>query len=99
MLLVTNLPNGCDDSDGVTVTANITMPAVSASVRTLKSIVLNANVTLDGTGSAPGATILYLWTTVDGHIVSGANTLNNCVVDEPCAYVLLVTNLLSCGEQ
>ncbi|MBK9018442.1 MAG: SprB repeat-containing protein [Saprospiraceae bacterium] len=94
VLLVTNLLNGCDDSDGVTVTANITMPAVSASVNAEINC-LNANVTLDGTGSALGANILYLWTTVDGHIVSGANTLNNCVVDEPGTYVLLVTNLLN----
>ncbi|MBK9016971.1 MAG: hypothetical protein IPM82_24545 [Saprospiraceae bacterium] len=56
----------------MTVTANITLPAVNASVNAAEINCLNANVTLDGTGSALGANILYLWTTVDGHIISSA---------------------------
>ncbi len=94
VLLVTNLLNGCAASDEVTVTANITLPAVNASVSAELNC-LNATVTLNGTGSAVGSNISYLWTTVNGHIVSGATTLNNCVVDQPGTYVLLVTNLLN----
>ncbi|MBK9016969.1 MAG: hypothetical protein IPM82_24535 [Saprospiraceae bacterium] len=33
-----------------------------------------------------GPNILYLWTTVGGHIISGANTLTRCVADEPGTY-------------
>ncbi|MBI1225403.1 MAG: T9SS type A sorting domain-containing protein [Bacteroidetes bacterium] len=93
-LLVTNLLSGCEASDNIVVSANLELPDVSAEVNAEINC-LNANVTLDGTGSSIGPNILYLWTTIDGHILSGANTLNNCVVDEPGTYTLLVTNLLS----
>ncbi|MEK7257536.1 MAG: hypothetical protein AAB316_22465, partial [Bacteroidota bacterium] len=51
-------------------------------------------VTLDANGSSVGATISYLWTTLDGNIVSGETTLTP-VVNEGGLYTLLVSNSIS----
>jgi predicted RNase H-like HicB family nuclease len=85
--------NLCIDIETIEVTADLTLPAVSASV-SAQITCLQPEVILDGTGSAVGADFLYLWTTVDGHIVSGANTLHP-TVDEPGTYTLTVTDLLN----
>ena len=53
-------------------------------------------VTLNGNGSSSGSNITYLWTTTNGHIVSGANTLTP-VVDQVGIYVLTVTNTATTG--
>ncbi len=85
--------NLCIDIQTIEVTADLTLPAVSATV-SAEITCLQPEVILDGTGSAVGADILYLWTTVDGHIVSGANSLNP-TVDEPGTYTLTVTDLVN----
>ena len=56
---------------------------------------INSSIYLDGTGSSTGSDIEYLWTTTDGHIISGANTLSDCLIDEAGTYQLFVTNLVS----
>ncbi|MBI1224968.1 MAG: T9SS type A sorting domain-containing protein [Bacteroidetes bacterium] len=48
--------------------------------------------TLNGNGSSTGSPFTYLWTTSDGYILSGANTLNNCLVNAAGTYQLLVQN-------
>ncbi|MBL7803894.1 MAG: gliding motility-associated C-terminal domain-containing protein [Saprospiraceae bacterium] len=48
-----------------------------------------ATLTLSGVGSSTGVDYSYEWTTPDGNIVSGANTLNP-VVNMPGQYVLTV---------
>jgi gliding motility-associated-like protein len=48
-------------------------------------------VALDGSGSSSGANIVYLWTTTDGRILSGANSLMP-LVDASGTYLLLVTD-------
>lgn len=52
---------------------------------------VNTSVTLDGSASAIGSDISYAWTTPDGNITAGANTLNP-VVDAPGTYTLIVTD-------
>ncbi|MBK8371355.1 MAG: PKD domain-containing protein [Saprospiraceae bacterium] len=47
--------------------------------------------TVSGAGSATGSNITYLWTTTDGSIVSGANTIN-AVVNAIGTYKIRVTN-------
>ena len=66
--------NGCISIETITVTADLTLPAVHASVNAEISC-LNATVTLDGSGSAIGGNLLYLWTTVAWYILSAASTL------------------------
>lgn len=52
------------------------------------------SIQLSGLGSSQGSQYTYTWTTTDGHIVSGANTLLP-VVDEAGSYRLTVNNLNS----
>ncbi|MCG8330230.1 MAG: hypothetical protein MI974_21210, partial [Chitinophagales bacterium] len=53
-----------------------------------------AGITLDGTGSSTGPAISYEWTTPDGNIVSGVNTLMP-TVDAAGTYTLTVAQISS----
>ena len=90
-ITIANPANGCTKSSSVYVTEDKQPPYVFAG--TDKS--LNCNVTTVimnplGTGCGTGCT--YLWTTDDGNIVLGANTLY-ARADAPGAYTLTVKNL------
>ena len=92
-LLVTNNMNGCSQSDAVVVAEDTTLPVVTAG----GDQILNCQVsqmTLDGSGSATGANISYLWSTSNGNIVSGETTLS-VVIDLPGDYLLTVRNELT----
>lgn len=89
-VVVTDSLNGCTATATASVTQNTTPPVASAGVPG------NLNCTtfsleLNGTGSSQGSNFAYLWTTVNGHIVSGATTLTP-TVDSAGLYVLTVTN-------
>lgn len=82
--------NGCTKVASVTVTQSIVPPnATVAQGGTIDC--LHPQVSLNGVGSSQGVNISYLWTTVDGNIVSGATTLAP-VVNACGTYVLTVTN-------
>ncbi|MFT5165820.1 MAG: thiol-disulfide isomerase/thioredoxin, partial [Saprospiraceae bacterium] len=51
-------------------------------------------INLSGSGSSSGNEIIYLWETLDGNIISGANTLDP-EVDEVGTYTLNVINVLT----
>lgn len=89
-LLITDTLNGCTSTATALVNYDTLPPAASAVAPTT----LNCNATqviLDGTASAQGEHIRYLWTTQDGHIVSGDTTLQP-IVDAAGVYMLLVSN-------
>lgn len=88
-LVVTNNINGCTSTDDVLVTADFAVPAADAGP-TEELTCIMPNTVLQGTAST-GAGFVYLWTTADGHIVSGENTLNP-LIDQEGLYSLLVTN-------
>ncbi|MBK8704939.1 MAG: hypothetical protein IPN33_16100 [Saprospiraceae bacterium] len=89
-LTVLNTQNNCSASANTTVSGNTQLPvAVSGPSAVLTCI--QSQVTLNGTGSSSGPGIEYNWTTTDGHIVSGGNTLSP-VVDEAGTYNLEVLN-------
>lgn len=89
-LQVKDLVYNCLAFDETVVTASGDLPAVSiATPNLLTCNVMNVN--LDGSASASGPDITYLWTTTNGHIVSGQNT-TIAVVDQPGDYTLAVTN-------
>ena len=55
-------------------------------------------ITLSGEGSSEGGSLIYTWTTTDGNIVSGGNTLNP-IVDAAGTYTLEVTDVATnCSE-
>ena len=79
---------GCSNTDTAVVTEDFTKPDVHAG----DDKVLTCSITsvqLSGSSSTPNAT--FLWTTVDGHIASGANTATP-TIDAPGTYHLVVTN-------
>lgn len=89
----TNILNGCSSSVTVTVSLNTTPPVANAGT----GFSLNCNVVagkLNGTGSSQGVGFAYAWTTTNGNIVSGANTLMP-TVNAVGTYVLTVTNTLN----
>ncbi len=88
-LLITNTQNGCTDTDDAIVTSDFTPPTVDAGPTSELTCTM-PSVTLQGTGST-GPIYTYLWTTSNGNIVSGANTLTP-IVDEDGDYNLLITN-------
>lgn len=86
-------PNGCKRPIQVEVEADFAVPQVVAQV----SDILDCNTTtvsISGAGSSVGSNFNYFWTSADGNIVSGANTLNP-VVDEAGTYQLLVLNTIN----
>ncbi|MFN0034106.1 MAG: hypothetical protein ACKVUS_03500 [Saprospiraceae bacterium] len=88
-LLITNLQNGCTATDDVSVAADFAGPVANAGPTNELTCVLTS-LALQGSGSM-GANFNYLWTTANGNISAGANTLSP-IVDAPGAYNLLVTN-------
>lgn len=71
-LAVTNANNGCVATSSVTVPENVVPPVVDAGASaTLTCAITNLN--LNGTASVGAAS--YAWTTSNGNILSGGNTL------------------------
>ncbi len=71
-LAVTNATNGCIATSSVTVPENITPPVVDAgAIATLTC----ATTIVTLTGTASGGSASYAWTTTNGNIFSGGNSL------------------------
>lgn len=90
-LTVTNLVNGCEESTTVIVDAGPAALQADAQAPGPLSCA-TTQVVLDGTNSDQGPYYEYLWSTANGHIVSGGNTLMP-TVDAPGLYTLTITNL------
>jgi hypothetical protein len=89
-LLITNTVNGCQSTDDVTITISDDVPTVAiAAPPTLTCV--QTSLDLNGTGTTVGPTINYTWSTNDGNIVSGGNTLAP-TVNAPGTYILTVVN-------
>lgn len=86
----TNQQTGCSTSTTVAVILNMTPPIANAG----GAFNLNCHVAfgkLNGTGSSQGSNFTYNWTTANGNILSGANTLMP-TVNAAGTYTLTVTN-------
>jgi len=90
-LLITNLDNGCTVSASITVNQDIVVPTANAgAVQTLTCAI--TTLQLNGTGSSQvGGPYYYEWTTPNGAILSGNNSLTPTIA-APGAYALLVQN-------
>ncbi len=82
--------NGCQAMATVTITSNTTPPTAEAGPPVVITCTTPTPM-LNGTGSSTGGNIQYLWTTVDGNIISGATTLTP-TVGAAGTYTLTVTN-------
>lgn len=82
--------NGCTKTYDAVVTANFTQPTVKATVGD-KLDCTTTSVIINGNGSSAGPAYSYTWTTGNGNIVSGGNTLTP-TVDMAGVYTLQVTN-------
>ena len=89
-LTVSNTDNGCTAVDATTVVSNMNFPAaVVAAPDTLDCN--TSSIVLDGSASSSGPDIVYLWTTVNGNIVSGETT-DMATVDAAGDYTFTVTD-------
>jgi hypothetical protein len=97
ILSITNTTNSCVTRDTVLVDENKVVPAASAGQDwTLDCQTLD--VTLDGSLSDTGATIVYLWS--GPGINAGNQNLQNPTVNQPGTYTLAVTNSANgCTDQ
>lgn len=89
-VLAIELVYGCIALDSITLEGNLVAPVANAGT----GFNLDCHVTsglLDGTLSSQGAEFTYAWSTQDGNIVSGEETLTP-EVDAAGTYTLTVTN-------
>lgn len=88
VVFATNLANGCSVSDTLDVAGNFTLPNADAGDDQIITCAA-LQISLDGTASSQGDQIVYVWTTLDGNILSGDST-DTPVVDATGAYTLTV---------
>ena len=83
--------SGCSASVSFTIEEDLTFPtATVAQADTLDC--LNPMTNLDGSGSSTASNISYLWSSTDGNLVSGMNTLNP-TINSGGTYTLEVENI------
>ncbi|MBK6930788.1 MAG: gliding motility-associated C-terminal domain-containing protein [Saprospirales bacterium] len=85
--------NGCKKPYNAEVTEDFAQPMVMATVND-KLDCSTTSLKINGNGTSVGPIFTYAWTTTNGNIVSGANTLTP-TVDAPGVYTLLVSNTLN----
>lgn len=92
-LIVTNTVNGCTDVASVMVSADVNIPVVSAlPPDTLTCNLFSTQINAGASSSGPG--YQYQWTSPNGNILSGQNTLTP-TVDQPGTYFLSLVNTLN----
>ena len=90
-LLIRDLDKNCTSAATIEVFENIAAPNADAGLPGQFDCV-TTEIALDGTNSSIGADFIYEWSTNDGSIQSGANTLQP-VITSSGTYVLEVTDL------
>ncbi len=90
-LTVTNISNGCTNTDFTVVGSNIALPTSNAGADGVLTCSI-AQLQLNGSSSSSGANFTYLWTTANGTIIGPANT-PIVTVGSTGTYCLTVTNL------
>jgi len=86
-LAVTNASNGCVATSSVTVPEDLSPPVVDAGATALLSCAATA-VMLNG--NSTGGAASYIWSTIEGNILSGGNALTP-TVNQPGVYTLTAT--------
>jgi len=89
-LVITNGDNGCMAEERIEVKVDTVAPIAQAVAQGLLTCT-DSIISLSAGGSSTGANINYLWTTTNGNILSGADSLNP-KVNVGGNYLLLVSN-------
>ncbi|MBV6441209.1 MAG: hypothetical protein EPGJADBJ_02889 [Saprospiraceae bacterium] len=92
-LVVTNTLNDCTAESSVTITTDYTPPVANAGGDVSITCANLMTAQLNGSGSSTGTKYKYQWVANPGNIVSGANTLNDVVVNTAGSYTLIVTDV------
>ncbi len=88
---------GCSNAASIEVNVE-SLPLADAGMDTLVGCLIpQSGLVLNGNNSSTGDNINYSWSSVDGNIIDGANTLNPSV-DEVGIYVLEVSSALGCSS-
>ncbi|MFN0215505.1 MAG: hypothetical protein ACKVT2_14710 [Saprospiraceae bacterium] len=87
-VLITNIVNGCTDTDTVIVNINTALPSANAGLDATLTCSNPNGVTLNGSGTP--ASVTYFWTGLG--VGSNNETLPNPTVSQPDTYILVVTN-------
>ncbi|NRA51393.1 MAG: gliding motility-associated C-terminal domain-containing protein [Phaeodactylibacter sp.] len=90
-LTITNPNNGCFSVVSVMVIEDITPPTASAGIDFIIPCFPELRQ-LDGSNSSTGSTFSYSWSSINGTLLDGLNSLNPDI-DGPGTYTLLVTNV------
>lgn len=89
-LQVTNTENGCINIASVFIGSNMDLPqAIIDPAATLTCV--DSVITIDAQSSSSGVNYTILWTTNDGNIITGENTLFP-TVDQPGTYSMTILN-------
>lgn len=89
-LIVTDVENGCEDTFTLTVEGDDNLPTVSIAPADIINC-LQSEITLDATASDQDPGLVYAWTTDNGVILNGAQTLTP-LVNAAGVYQLTIIN-------
>lgn len=92
-LNVTNLSNNCVSYADITIVEDVSVPIVEAGANVTLTCG-DSTVMLNGLGSAAGAQFLYQWSSLDGNLLSGNQSLEP-IVNQVGTYFLVVENTIN----
>jgi gliding motility-associated-like protein len=95
-LIVTTL-KGCTDTMSIEVIDGRIFPKAEASLNGLFQCE-NLEVNLSGEGSSTGNIYTYNWTTEDGNIIGGQNTLNPSIDLEGTYVIEVINSIIGCAS-
>lgn len=90
---VTDNKNGCSATDSVTVNADANLPVINFNIPDTLTCIRNS-VTINSQGSSTGYQFTYQWTTQNGNITGGSNTLSP-TVNADGTYILSIVDTVS----
>ncbi|MDO8367239.1 MAG: gliding motility-associated C-terminal domain-containing protein [Saprospiraceae bacterium] len=96
-LWITDNINGCTSSATVTVPQDIEDPTAAAGANDVLTCAITSLV-LDGTGSSANGNFFYQWTTPNGNILLGANTLSPTITAGGSYDLVVVNNDNGCTD-
>jgi len=89
-IVITNLDNGCTAEDEVIIGVDNNAPVADAGPD-LEINCLDQTVMLDANNSSTGQEFTFVWSTMDGNIVTGSDGFNP-IVDQAGTYTITILN-------